>query len=73
MRLLCTAAIVMAFFWLLERVAHIVASELLVGEACARVSEGWSYMVKLDDFVPLTAENCVGSALTHGWLPGSTG
>ena len=33
-------------------------SELLIGDACARVSEGWSYMVKLDDFVPLTAENC---------------
>ena len=57
-RMLCTAAIVMAFLGYLGEWRTLLPSELLVGEACARVSEGWSYMVKLDDFVPLTAENC---------------
>jgi len=59
MRMLCTAAIVMAFLGYFGEWLTLLPSELLVGEACARVNEGWSYMVKLDDFVSLTAENCV--------------
>ena len=58
MRILCTAAIVMAFLGYFGEWLTLLPSELLVGEACARVNEGWSYMVKLDDFVSLTAENC---------------
>ena len=57
-RMLCTAAIVMAFLGYFGEWRTLLPSELLAGEACARVAEGWSYMVKLDDFVPLTAENC---------------
>ena len=57
-RMLCTAAIVMAFLGYFGEWRTLLPSELLVGEACARVAEGWSYMVKLDDFVPLTNENC---------------
>ena len=57
-RMLCTLAIVMAFLGYFGEWRTLLPSDLLMGEACARVSEGWSYMVKLDDFVPLTAENC---------------
>jgi hypothetical protein len=56
--MLCTTAIVMAFLGYFGEWRTLLPSEPLVGEACARVTEGWSYMVKLDDFVPLTAENC---------------
>ena len=45
------AAIVMAFLGYFGEWLTLLPSELLVGEACARVNEGWSYMVKLDDFV----------------------
>ena len=58
MRMLCTAAIVMAFLGYFGEWLTLLPSELLVGEACTRVSDGWSYMVKLDDFMSLTAENC---------------
>ncbi len=58
-RMLCTLAIVMAFLGYFGEWQTLLPSEPLIGEACSRVSEGWSVMVKLDDFVPLTAENCV--------------
>ena len=58
MRMLCTAAIVMACLGYFQEWRTLLPNELLVGEACARVSEGWSYMIKLDDFVSLTAKNC---------------
>ena len=57
-RMLCMLAIVMAFLGYFGEWRTLLPSELLMGDACAGVSEGWSYMVKLDDFVPLTAENC---------------
>lgn len=57
-RMLCMLAIVMAFLGYFGEWRTLLPSELLMEDACARVSEGWSYMVKLDDFVPLTAENC---------------
>ena len=56
-RMLCTLAIVMAFLGYFGEWQTLLPSEPLIGEACSRVSEGWSVMVKLDDFVPLTAEN----------------
>ena len=57
-RFLCTAAIVMAFLGYLGEWQTLLPSEPLGGDACARVSEGWSVMIKLDDFVPLSLENC---------------
>jgi hypothetical protein len=56
--MLCMLAIVMAFLGYVGEWRTLLPSELFMGDACVRVSEGWSYMVKLDDFVPLTADNC---------------
>ena len=57
-RMLCTAAIVMAFLGYFGEWVTLLPSELLSGDACSRVTESWSVMTKLDDFMPLTAENC---------------
>ena len=57
-RMLCTAAIVMAFLGYFGEWRTLLPSELLSGDACSRVTESWSVMIKLDDFMPLTAENC---------------
>jgi hypothetical protein len=57
-RMLCTAAIVMAFLGYFGEWLTLLPSELLSGDACSRVTESWSAMIKLDDFMPLTAENC---------------
>ena len=57
-RFVCTAAIVMAFLGYVGEWRTLLPSEPLMGDACARISEGWSVMIKLDDFVPLLAENC---------------
>ena len=57
-RMLCTAAIVMAFLGYFGEWLTLLPSELLSGDVCSRVTESWSVMIKLDDFMPLTAENC---------------
>ena len=57
-RMVCTAAIVMAFLGYFGEWLTLLPSELLSGDACSRVTESWSVMTKLDDFMPLTAENC---------------
>ena len=57
-RMICTLAIVMAFLGYFGEWRTLAPSELLSGQACERVGEEWSVMIKLDDFVPLTAENC---------------
>ena len=57
-RMVCTAAIVMAFLGYFGEWLTLLPSELLSGDACSRVTESWSVMIKLDDFMPLTAENC---------------
>ena len=57
-RFICTAAIVMAFLGYVGEWQTLLPSEPLIGDACARVGEGWSVMIKLDDFVPLSLENC---------------
>ena len=57
-RMLCTAAIVMAFLGYFGEWLTLLPSELLSGDACSRVTESWSVIIKLDDFMPLTAENC---------------
>jgi hypothetical protein len=64
-RFLCTVAIVMAFLGYVGEWQTLLASEPLGGDACARVSDGWSVMIKLDEFVPLSLENC-------GELPAET-
>ena len=57
-RMVCTAAIVMAFLGYLGEWLTLLPSEALSGDACSSVLESWSVMTKLDDFTPLTAENC---------------
>ncbi|MCH1610357.1 MAG: shikimate kinase [Luminiphilus sp.] len=57
-RMVCTAAIMMAFLGYSGEWLTLLPSEPLSGEACSRVTESWSVMTKLDDFMPLTAENC---------------
>ena len=57
-RMVCTAAIVMAFLGYFGEWLTLLPSELMSGDACSRVAEGWSVMTKLDDFMPLTAETC---------------
>jgi len=57
-RFVCTAAIVMAFLGYVGEWLTLLPSEPLLGDVCARVAENWSVMIKLDDFVPLSLENC---------------
>lgn len=57
-RFVCTAAIVMAFLGYVGEWRTLLPSEPLLGDVCARVAENWSVMIKLDDFVPLSLENC---------------
>ena len=57
-RFVCTAAIVMAFLGYVGEWRTLLPSEALLGDVCARVAENWSVMIKLDDFVPLSLENC---------------
>ena len=57
-RILCTAAIVMAFLGYFGEWLTLLPSERLSGDACSSVTESWSVMTKLDDFMPLTTENC---------------
>ncbi len=57
-RMMCTLTIVMAFLGYLGEWRTLAPSELLMGQACERVDQQWSVMIKLDDFVPLTAVNC---------------
>ena len=58
-RFVCTAAIVMAFLGYVGEWLTLLPSEPLTGDICARVGEQWSVMIKLDDFVPLSADNCI--------------
>jgi hypothetical protein len=64
-RFVCTAAIVMAFLGYVGEWRTLLPSEPVLGDVCARVAENWSVMIKLDDFVPLSLENCAQ-------LPGDT-
>jgi hypothetical protein len=57
-RFVCTAAIVMAFLGYVGEWRTLLPSEPVLGDVCARVAENWSVMIKLDDFVPLSLENC---------------
>ena len=69
-RFVCTAAIVMAFLGYVGEWRTLLPSEPLLGDVCARVAENWSVMIKLDDFVPLSLENCAqlagGTRLVSG-------
>ena len=57
-RMVCTAAIVIAFIGYFGEWLTLLPTDLLSGDVCSRVTESWSVMTKLDDFMPLTAENC---------------
>ncbi len=57
-RIVCTAAIVMAFLGYFGEWLTLLPSEPLSEGACSRMTGSWSVMTKLDDFMPLTAENC---------------
>ncbi len=57
-RFVCTAAIVMAFLGYVGEWRTLLPSDPVLGDVCARVAENWSVMIKLDDFVPLSLENC---------------
>ncbi|MDG2459352.1 MAG: shikimate kinase [Luminiphilus sp.] len=58
-RWLCTLAIVMAFLGYVAEWRALLPSAAFSGDVCRLVPEGWSVMIKLDDFIPLTADNCV--------------
>lgn len=57
-RMICTLAIVMAFLGYAGEWETLMASEPLAGAACDLVGQDWSALLKLDDFVPLTLDNC---------------
>ena len=57
-RMLCTLAIVMAFLGYVGEWVTLMPSELFVGSACELADQDWSVMLKLDDFIPLSVENC---------------
>jgi hypothetical protein len=58
-RLVCGAAIVYAFTGYVAELAMVEDAEVLAAfDACARVADGWSVLVDLDEYVPLAADNC---------------
>ena len=58
-RLLCGAAIVYAFTGYYAELVTLLDTVRLAGfDACSRLGEAWSVLVKLDKYVPLTAANC---------------
>lgn len=58
-RLVCAAAIVYAFTGYVAELATLQDAHVLSAfDACARVADGWSVLVDLDEYVPLAADNC---------------
>ncbi len=58
-RVLCYAFIVYAFYGYVVNVQFVHDVSPLVGNLCALVSSDWSYAVDLDEYVALTAANCL--------------
>ena len=58
LRSLCYLVIGYAFFGYLTKALAFGASPAAVSDACALVDAGLSLMVDLDEFVPLSADNC---------------
>ena len=63
-RMLCTLAICLAFWGYIAEWRTLLASMPVTESACSLVSDNWVVMLKLDEFIPLTAGNCAqwGSA-----------
>ena len=57
-RMICTAGIITAFMGYFGEWQTLSGSTPLAAPACSLVDDGWSIMLKLDDFMPLTADNC---------------
>ena len=57
-RMICTLAIITAFLGYVAEWRTLLPSAAFVGNVCELVPQNWSVMIKLDDFIPLTAENC---------------
>lgn len=58
LRSLCYLVIGYAFFGYLTKALAFTASPAASADACALVEAGRSLMIRLDEFVPLTAANC---------------
>jgi len=57
-RMLCTLAICLAFLGYIAEWRTLLASMPVTQSACSLVSDNWVVMLKLDEFIPLTAGNC---------------
>ena len=57
-RMLCTLAICLAFLGYIAEWRTLLASVPVTQSACSLVSDNWVVMLKLDEFIPLTASNC---------------
>jgi hypothetical protein len=58
-RMVCTLGIITAFVGYFGEWQTLLGSTPLTAQACSLVGDGWSIMLKLDDFMPLTADNCI--------------
>ena len=57
-RMLCTLAICLAFLGYIAEWTTLLSSMPALETACSLVSDNWVVMLKLDEFIPLTADNC---------------
>lgn len=67
LRAACYAVIIYAFYGYVSKLQFLVNAAPLTGvsDLCTLVADGWSYAAGLDDYVPLTFDNC-GSMSTAG-------
>jgi hypothetical protein len=57
-RMLCTLAICLAFLGYIAEWTTLLSSMPASETACSLVSDNWVVMLKLDEFIPLTVDNC---------------
>ena len=57
-RMLCTLAICLAFLGYIAEWTTLMSSMPASETACSLVSDNWVVMLKLDEFIPLTVDNC---------------
>jgi len=57
-RMLCTLAICLAFLGYIAEWTTLLSSMPVTETACSLVSDNWVVMLKLDEFIPLTVDNC---------------
>jgi hypothetical protein len=58
-RMLCTLAICLAFLGYIAEWRTLLSSMPITQTACSLVSDNWVVMLKLDEFIPLTVDNCM--------------